>query len=81
MATLEEQESATKREHGTDGDFPSSSSSSNDSVVLLDGDLQQAVRAELGKEKGPLTKADLAMLETLNADDREIESLSGLEHA
>ena len=50
-------------------------------MVFSDEKLEKQVRVELGKANGPLTKADLAMLETLNANDREIESLSGLEYA
>ena len=49
-------------------------------VVFPDKHLEAVVRRELKKPEGPLTRADLESLEELEAEGREIEDLTGLEH-
>ena len=50
-------------------------------VSFADANLEGAVREALDKPEGELTSADLASLTRLEADDLNIESLAGLEHA
>ena len=50
-------------------------------VVFPDKDLEAAVREELEKPEGPLTRGNLKRLATLRCDSTGIEDLSGLEHA
>ena len=50
-------------------------------VSFADANLEGAVRQALDKPEGELTSADLASLTRLDADDLNIESLAGLEHA
>ena len=50
-------------------------------VVFPDKELEAAVREELEKPEEPLTTYDLKSLTYLNAGERNIEDLSGLQHA
>ena len=50
-------------------------------VEFADANLERAVREALDRPQGPLTPADLAALTELDASDKNIESLAGLEHA
>ncbi len=50
-------------------------------VVVLDPDLNAAIRQELQKPAGPLTEADLLSLTVLNACCRNVRDLQGLEAA
>ena len=50
-------------------------------VIFADKTLEAAVRKELKKSKGQLTRGDLKKLEGLVAQGEGIRSLSGLEHA
>ena len=50
-------------------------------VVFPDRHLEAAVRGELKKPEGPITQGDLRKLSGLLADSKNIENLSGLEHA
>lgn len=51
--------------------------------LILDKNLEQAIRLELKKPTGPISKKDLQTIKSLYPDDPEqkIISLSGLEHA
>ena len=56
--------------------------SSQDVVTFADPNLEQAVRDALGIPAGqPITKADMARLTDLDASNRGIQNLSGLEYA
>src|SRR5438477_10762421 len=50
-------------------------------VIISDPGLNAAVRATLNKPAGPLTQQDLLGLTFLNAHDRNISNLAGLEAA
>src|SRR5215510_12132808 len=50
-------------------------------VVIPDGGLDAAIRDALNKPTGPLTQQDLLTLTSLNATNRSIFSLEGLEAA
>ena len=50
-------------------------------VIIPDPGLNAAVRAALGKPAGPLTQQDMLGLTFLNAHDRNISNLAGLEAA
>ena len=50
-------------------------------VVFADKNLEAAVREALSKAEGPLTRGDLKRMKDLTAADKEIEDLTGLEHA
>ena len=50
-------------------------------VVIADGGLDAAIRDTLHKPTGPLTQQDLLTLTNLNASNRSIFSLEGLEFA
>jgi len=57
-------------------------SSSPDVVTFADPNLEQAVRSALGIPAGqPITRADMARLADLDASNRGIQNLSGLEYA
>jgi murein DD-endopeptidase MepM/ murein hydrolase activator NlpD len=57
-------------------------SSTSDVVTFADHNLEQAVRDALGIPAGqPITKADMARLTDLDASNRGIQNLSGLEYA
>ncbi|NLZ30486.1 MAG: leucine-rich repeat domain-containing protein [Methanomicrobiales archaeon] len=53
----------------------------SEDVSFPDADLEVAVRDALGKPGGDITADDMATLGALDADDRGISDLSGLEHA
>jgi len=57
------------------------SASQAQEVAIPDPGLNAAIRAALGKPAGPLTQQDLLSLTVLNAHDRNIYSLEGLEAA
>jgi formylglycine-generating enzyme required for sulfatase activity len=50
-------------------------------VIIPDSGLNAAVRAGLNKPSGPLTRQDMLNLTVLNAHDRNISNLAGLEAA
>ena len=50
-------------------------------VVFPDKYLEAAVREELENADGPLTRGDLKRMKDLRVADKEIEDLTGLEHA
>ncbi|MCL0107948.1 hypothetical protein M1N70_03085 [Peptococcaceae bacterium] len=50
-------------------------------TFLLDTNLEAAIRQELGKPTGNITKEDMAELTNLGANERRITDLSGLEYA
>ena len=50
-------------------------------VIFPDKNLEAAVREELEKPEGPLTRGNLKRLATLRRYSTGIEDLSGLEHA
>jgi formylglycine-generating enzyme required for sulfatase activity len=50
-------------------------------VTIPDSGLDAAVRAALNKPAGPLTESDMLQLTVLNAHDRNISNLAGLETA
>ncbi len=62
----------------TDADADSTQSAT---VEFADANLERCVREALNRPAGPLTPADLAALTELDASDKNIESLAGLEHA
>ncbi len=56
--------------------------SQNDELVNIpDSGLEQAVREALEIPEGDITVSDMARLDILDAEGREIENLAGLEHA
>ena len=69
---------STQAEAAADAD---ADSTQTDAIEFADANLEAAVREALDRPSGPLTAADLAALTVLNANDRGIESLAGLEHA
>jgi len=50
-------------------------------VVFPDKNLEAAIRKQLEKPEGPLTRGDVKRLEVLDASEAEIGNLSGIEHA
>lgn len=50
-------------------------------IVIADKGLEGAIREKINKPIGDITIKDMEQLESLNADARKIENLSGLEHA
>ncbi|MDE0424837.1 MAG: leucine-rich repeat domain-containing protein [Candidatus Poribacteria bacterium] len=50
-------------------------------VNIPDTGLEAAIRAQLGKEKGSITQADMRSLTTLFAHEQRIRDLTGLQHA
>ena len=62
----------------TDADADSTQSAA---IEFADANLERCVREALDRPQGPLTAADLAALTELDASDKNIESLAGLEHA
>ena len=51
---------------------------SEQKIVFLDKNLEEAIRETLEKPGGPLTRLDLHQLETFVADYRIVDDLSGL---
>ena len=51
---------------------------SEQKIVFLDKNLEEAIRETLEKPGGPLTRQDLHQLETFVADYRIVDDLSGL---
>ena len=49
-------------------------------VVFPDNNLEAAIREQLEKPEGPITRGDLNGLRKLGAPEVQIENLSGLEH-
>lgn len=53
----------------------------SDIVHFTDPDLEQSIRDELNKPSADITKADMEEIAFLNAADKGIEDLTGLEYA
>lgn len=51
-----------------------------DQVVFADHNLEAAVREELGRFEGPLAPAELAEIKIINAAERGITDLTGIEY-
>ncbi len=60
------------------GQTPTAASSA--AVQFSDPNLEAAVREAIGKSEGNLTEADLTTLTSLDASDKDVASLGGLEH-
>ena len=60
--------------------FPISVAVADDAVNFPDPNLQAAIRQAIGKPTGDIYQSDLAGLTALNASERGIANLSGLEH-
>ena len=78
--TTQTQAEADSTEADADADADADSTQT-DAIEFADANLEAAVREALDRPSGPLTAADLAALTVLDASDRGIESLAGLEHA
>ena len=68
----------TEAEAATEAETDSTQSAT---VSFDDANLERAVREALDRPQGTLTTADLDSLTVLDASDRDIQSLVGLEHA
>ena len=68
----------TGAEAATEAETDSTQSAS---VSFADANLERAVREALDRPQGTLTTADLDSLTVLDASDRDIQSLAGLQHA
>ncbi len=55
--------------------------SDSDTGLIPDPNLEQAIRDELNKPEGDITEADMESIITLNASQKGIEDLTGLEYA
>ncbi len=60
--------------------FPISTAGADTIVNFPDPGLQQAIRQAIGKPTGDIYQSDLGNLTSLNAEDKGISDLSGLEH-
>jgi len=49
-------------------------------VLISDSSLEAAIRNAIGKVNGPITKSDLAGIQTLDADNCGIQSIEGLQY-
>ena len=78
--TTQTQAEADSTQADADADADADSTQT-DAIEFADANLERAVREALDRPSGPLTAADLATLTVLNANDRGIQSLAGLEHA
>jgi len=53
----------------------------SEAISFPDANLEAVVRDELGISEGDITDEDMTALRVLDADDKKISDLSGLEHA
>ena len=72
---------STQTEAAADSTQAEADSTQSAAVSFADANLERAVREALDHPQGTLTEADLASLTYLDASDRNIQSLAGLEHA
>lgn len=67
--------------HDTFPKATESKSNADEFLAFRDAELENAIRGSLRKPSGPITKANLALLQKFLVRDREITDLSGLENA
>ena len=79
--SIPESPDSTQTEAEADSTQTEADSTQSAAVLFADANLERAVREALNRPQGTLTVADLDTLTVLDASDRNIQSLAGLEHA
>ena len=79
--SIPESPDTTQTEAEADSTQTEADSTQSATVSFADANLERAVREALNRPQGTLTVADLDTLTVLDASDRNIQSLAGLEHA
>ena len=79
--SIPESPDTTQTEAEADSTQTEADSTQSAAVSFADANLERAVREALNRPQGTLTVADLDTLTVLDASDRNIQSLVGLEHA